>query len=71
MTEQEWGELRREFKTHDEALCEIHRLHQFLDIHSTMMHPWYGPCDWMAIGGQCSECMTVLGREPFLMTASG
>jgi hypothetical protein len=63
MTEQEWGALRREFKTHDEAICEIHRLRRFMDIHSQLMHPWYGPCDYLGPDDQCSECRRVLAHE--------
>lgn len=62
MTEQEWGRLRCAFQTHDAALCEIHRLRAVLDTHSQITHPWYGPCDGLAPGGKCAECLSVLSR---------
>jgi hypothetical protein len=37
-------------------------LEHFTAFIEQQIHPWYGPCDGMGEGGNCSVCLEVIGN---------
>ncbi len=60
------GEYDNQFEAFDDGYaqgCQKHAPALTRASDGSHLHPWYGPCDELALGRQCAECLKVRASE--------